>query len=49
MTCFFSYSNMTFIVDHLFPPLLEAANDYSQFMYWRDPVAAVEELPRETH
>ncbi|GJQ80230.1 hypothetical protein Trydic_g23804 [Trypoxylus dichotomus] len=39
-----SYSNMSYIVDQLFPPLLEDANDYSQFVYWRDPVPAVEDI-----
>ncbi|EFA07054.2 phosphatidate phosphatase LPIN3 [Tribolium castaneum] len=40
-----TYSTMTYYVDQLFPPLIEAANDYSQFAYWRDPLPVVEELP----
>jgi hypothetical protein len=36
---------MTDYVDQLFPPLIEAANEYSQFVYWRDPLPLVEELP----
>lgn len=40
-----SYVNMSNIVDQLFPPLQEAANDYSQFVYWREPIATIEELP----
>lgn len=40
-----SYSNMSYIVDQLFPPLIEAANDYSQFIYWRDPLPAIDDLP----
>ncbi|KAF5301352.1 hypothetical protein FQA39_LY10750 [Lamprigera yunnana] len=39
-----SYSSMTNYVDQLFPPLLEAANDYSQFVYWRDPIPNVLDL-----
>lgn len=41
----YSYSNMSYIVDHLFPPIREAANDYSQFVYWREPMQNIEELP----
>ncbi|XP_011299115.1 phosphatidate phosphatase LPIN3 isoform X2 [Fopius arisanus] len=34
-----SYSNMSFIVDHLFPALREdAADEFSNFSYWRDPI-----------
>ncbi|XP_051163816.1 phosphatidate phosphatase LPIN2 isoform X2 [Leptopilina boulardi] len=34
-----SYSNMSFIVDHLFPALREdAADEFSQFAYWREPI-----------
>jgi phosphatidate phosphatase LPIN len=40
-----TYANMTDYVDQLFPPLIEAANEYSQFVYWRDPLPLVEELP----
>lgn len=39
-----SYSNMTNYVDQLFPPLLEAANDYSQFVYWREPIPNILDL-----
>lgn len=41
---FFSYSNMSNFVDQLFPPLIEAATDYSQFVYWREPLPVVSEL-----
>lgn len=34
---------MTSFVDQMFPPLLEAANDYSQFVYWREPIACIDE------
>ncbi|XP_043477261.1 phosphatidate phosphatase LPIN1 isoform X2 [Leptopilina heterotoma] len=34
-----SYSNMSFIVDHLFPAFREdAADEFSQFAYWREPI-----------
>ncbi|XP_033220740.1 phosphatidate phosphatase LPIN3 isoform X2 [Belonocnema kinseyi] len=34
-----SYSNMSFIVDHLFPAFREeAAEEFSQFAYWREPI-----------
>ncbi|XP_044737355.1 phosphatidate phosphatase LPIN3 isoform X2 [Chrysoperla carnea] len=39
-----SYSNMSYIVDQLFPPLLEDASDYSQFVYWREPVPIVDDV-----
>ncbi|XP_072764237.1 phosphatidate phosphatase LPIN3 isoform X3 [Anoplolepis gracilipes] len=39
-----SYSNMSFIVDHVFPAWREDATDeFSNFAYWRDPIA---ELPK---
>lgn len=34
---------MTSFVDQLFPAFLEAANEYSQFVYWREPIANIEE------
>ncbi|CAH1114571.1 unnamed protein product [Psylliodes chrysocephalus] len=40
-----SYSNMSIIVDQLYPSRVEAANDYSQNVYWRDPIPTIEELP----
>ncbi|XP_076260267.1 phosphatidate phosphatase LPIN isoform X3 [Rhynchophorus ferrugineus] len=40
-----SYTNMSIIVDQMFPSRLEPANDYSQFSYWRDPITSVEVLP----
>nr|CAH7738238.1 unnamed protein product [Callosobruchus chinensis] len=40
-----SYSYMSVIVDQLFPSRLEAANDFSQNVYWRDPILTIEELP----
>ncbi|XP_016844916.1 phosphatidate phosphatase LPIN1 isoform X2 [Nasonia vitripennis] len=34
-----SYSNMSYIVDHLFPALREdAADEFSNFSYWREPI-----------
>lgn len=42
---FFSYSNMSFIVDQLYPSRVEPANDFSQFIYWRDPITPLEDLP----
>ncbi|KAJ8669134.1 hypothetical protein QAD02_000393 [Eretmocerus hayati] len=34
-----SYSNMSYIVDHLFPALREdAAEEFSNFSYWREPI-----------
>lgn len=35
---------MSYIVDQLFPPLLEDASDYSQFVYWREPVPIVDDV-----
>ncbi|XP_060529756.1 phosphatidate phosphatase LPIN3 isoform X2 [Cylas formicarius] len=40
-----SYTNMSIIVDQLYPSRLEAASDYSQFNYWREPITPVDELP----
>lgn len=40
-----SYSNMSVIVDQLFPSRVEAANDFSQNIYWRDPISPVDEDP----
>ncbi|VEN44936.1 unnamed protein product [Callosobruchus maculatus] len=40
-----SYSYMSVIVDQLFPSRLEPANDFSQNVYWRDPILTIEELP----
>ncbi|XP_057328960.1 phosphatidate phosphatase LPIN2 isoform X2 [Microplitis mediator] len=37
-----SYSNMSYIVDHLFPALRDASDEFSHFSYWRDPIP---ELP----
>ncbi|XP_076685332.1 phosphatidate phosphatase LPIN isoform X2 [Andrena cerasifolii] len=38
-----SYSNMSFLVDHLFPACREhAVDEFSNFVYWRDPIP---ELP----
>ncbi|XP_034185718.1 phosphatidate phosphatase LPIN isoform X3 [Osmia lignaria lignaria] len=40
-----SYSNMSFIVDHLFPAWREdAADEFSHFAYWRDPIPEVPPL-----
>ncbi|XP_058792471.1 phosphatidate phosphatase LPIN2 isoform X2 [Phymastichus coffea] len=37
-----SYSNMSFIVDHLYPALREdAADEFSNFSYWREPIPEV--------
>lgn len=47
-----SYSNMSFIVDHLFPAWrVDAADEFSNFAYWRDPIpelASLEELYAQT-
>ncbi|XP_030761072.1 phosphatidate phosphatase LPIN3 [Sitophilus oryzae] len=40
-----SYTNMSVIVDQMFPSRLEPANDYSQFSYWREPITVMETLP----
>nr|CAD7594568.1 unnamed protein product [Timema genevievae] len=38
-----SYSNMTTIVDQIFPPPVEQlCEDYSDFAYWRDPIPDIE-------
>ncbi|XP_046603298.1 phosphatidate phosphatase LPIN2 isoform X2 [Neodiprion virginianus] len=40
-----SYSNMSYIVDHLFPPLPEDATDeFSNFAYWREPIPELPDL-----
>ncbi|XP_053978664.1 phosphatidate phosphatase LPIN3 isoform X2 [Hylaeus volcanicus] len=40
-----SYSNMSYIVDHLFPPRRQdAADEFSSFAYWRDPIPEVPPL-----
>ncbi|XP_011171281.1 phosphatidate phosphatase LPIN3 isoform X3 [Solenopsis invicta] len=40
-----SYSNMSFIVDHVFPAWREdAADEFSNFAYWRDPIPEVPKL-----
>ncbi|XP_011869441.1 PREDICTED: phosphatidate phosphatase LPIN3 isoform X3 [Vollenhovia emeryi] len=40
-----SYSNMSFIVDHVFPAWREEATDeFSNFAYWRDPIPEVPKL-----
>jgi phosphatidate phosphatase LPIN len=34
-----SYSNMSYIVDQMFPPPPEdTSEDFSNFIYWRDPI-----------
>lgn len=40
-----SYTNMSVIVDQMFPSRIEPANDYSQFSYWREPLLELESLP----
>jgi len=46
--CLFShcrYSNMSFIVDQVFPAWREDATDeFSNFAYWRDPIPEVPKL-----
>nr|QYV43132.1 lipid metabolism-related protein [Colaphellus bowringi] len=39
-----SYSNMSVIVDQLFPSRVDAANDYSQNVYWREPLTPLDDL-----
>ncbi|XP_071440947.1 phosphatidate phosphatase LPIN3 isoform X2 [Hetaerina americana] len=39
-----SYSNMSYIVDQMFPPLPEdnsSSEDFTNFMYWRDPIPEI--------
>ncbi|XP_034120513.1 phosphatidate phosphatase LPIN2 isoform X4 [Drosophila guanche] len=45
-----SYCSMTYIVDQLFPPvkLDEAAAEFSNFNYWRDPIADLDIPELET-
>ncbi|XP_014225902.1 phosphatidate phosphatase LPIN3 isoform X1 [Trichogramma pretiosum] len=40
-----SYSNMSYIVDHFFPPTArdEVAGDFGNFCYWRDPIDSLPE------
>lgn len=33
-----SYRNLGDLVDQMFPPLKSTSNEYSQFIYWRDPI-----------
>ncbi|XP_037080656.1 phosphatidate phosphatase LPIN1-like isoform X2 [Pollicipes pollicipes] len=45
-----SYTNLTNIVDHFFPPVVErdsqVANiDFNSFVFWRDPIPELSELP----
>lgn len=44
--CFYyRYSNMSFIVDHVFPAWREdATEEFSNFVYWRDPIPEVPKL-----
>ncbi|XP_034108587.1 phosphatidate phosphatase LPIN3 isoform X3 [Drosophila albomicans] len=44
-----SYCSMTYIVDQLFPPVKhdEVAVEFSNFNYWRDPIADLPELDTE--
>lgn len=44
--CFhYRYSNMSFIVDHVFPAWREdATEEFSNFAYWRDPIPEVPKL-----
>lgn len=42
---FFRYSNMTYIVDQMFPTKKDGGallDDFSQFMYWREPIPELE-------
>ncbi|XP_063993759.1 phosphatidate phosphatase LPIN3 isoform X2 [Diachasmimorpha longicaudata] len=41
-----SYSNMSFIVDHLFPPAFreDAADEFNNFSYWRDPIPELSDI-----
>lgn len=40
-----SYSNMSFIVDHVYPAWREDASDeFSNFAYWRDPIPEIPKL-----
>lgn len=33
-----SYTNLSDVVDHMFPPKKTKSNEYSQFIYWREPI-----------
>lgn len=33
-----SYTNLSDVVDQMFPPLKSTSNEYSQFIYWREPI-----------
>lgn len=33
-----SYTNLSDVVDQMFPPLEQTSNEYSQFLYWREPI-----------
>lgn len=33
-----SYTNLSDVVDQMFPPLKSISNEYSQFIYWRQPI-----------
>ncbi|KAK7867308.1 hypothetical protein R5R35_002128 [Gryllus longicercus] len=38
-----SYSNMSYIVDQMFPPPPEdASEDFTNFIYWRDPIPEID-------
>lgn len=40
-----TYSHMSYIVDQLFPPVLgEVCEDFSQCLYWREPVLTLEQI-----
>ncbi|XP_017303204.1 phosphatidate phosphatase LPIN3 isoform X3 [Diaphorina citri] len=43
-----TYSNMSYLVDQMFPSSLEgtSSEDFSQFVYWREPIC--ETLPEDT-
>lgn len=32
---------MSYIVDQMFPPLPEDTSDYSNFVYWREPIPEI--------
>ncbi|XP_046382999.1 phosphatidate phosphatase LPIN3 isoform X2 [Ischnura elegans] len=39
-----SYSNMSYLVDQMFPPMPEdnsSSEDFTNFMYWRDPIPEI--------
>lgn len=43
-----SYSNMSIIVDQMFPAVVQEAVEYSPFVYWREPIPSIDDLKETT-